>query len=1101
MCVLDAAAIARDLGDAGIAGGNGDDRAATRRVALHLNELEATHDFVLLVADDAPTAWTERCCRGADEILLFADAAAPPALHAIETDILMRRAGRSEAAEVLVLLHPLQTKCPARHAPLARAPARSADHLHLRPDLDADLARLARIESHTAVGLVFAGGGARGLAHLGVYRALRERGVEVDYVGGTSIGAIMAALVASDAPVATVIDIARRSFSTNPTGDFNLVPLLSLIKGRRLRRVIHRALKELFGFEPDIEDLWKNYYCVASNYSQASESLIRGGNLGRAMRASIAIPGALPPVVHDGDLLCDGGTFNNFPVDVMRRMRGVGTVVGVDLNTRKPRRIERRGGAGDVVAAARPPASLRQAALPVPVARRLSHERADPVQHVAPAARAQADRPLLQSRRSSASACCNGTASTRSSGRATRTGWRCWTRGTLPARSRRRSPHESRLRHPAEDRMTDNPLVRVLRGLLDRAGPGGGVATVRKPDAAPLSPQLAPHAHKVTTAEEAVARIPKGSHVFVGTASATPRALVGALETMAEPPADIELVHFITTGAVPHDAQGRATTRFRHRSFFVGTDMRSAVREGMAEYVPMSVARLPELIRIGRVRVDVALVQVSPPDEFGYVSLGVSVDVLPAAIEHAQLVIAEVNAHMPRSMGDSMVHVGEIDWLVASDSPLAEFVHPATEEHVVEQIARYIGGIIEDGSTLQIGLGRVTNAALKYLTDRRDLGIHSDVITDAIIPLLERGILTGARKSSQRGKIVTSFAIGNKRLYDLIDRNPLFSFLPIDVVSHPSTIAAQHRMVSVTQAFAVDLTGQVCVDQLDGEFYGGIAAQGEFLRGASRSEGGKAIICLASTTDDGGQSRVRAMLGAGEGVTIARTDVHFVVTEFGIAHLFGKSIRERAIALIEVAHPKFRVALFEEAKRLGYVPESQTLQNMRAYPVEEEVTVTLKDGRRVLLRPAVSSDGPGIRDLFHTMSESDVYTRFFRKVRELSGQDVQRLCNVNFENEVALVAATGARESPEIVAQSCYFIDPSTNLAETAFMVSPGWQGCGLGAALQRRMIEHAKARGIRGFVADILSTNVNMVRLANAGTSNVTVESEGETVRVTALF
>ena len=645
-------------------------------------------------------------------------------------------------------------------------------------------------------------------------------------------------------------------------------------------------------------------------------------------------------------------------------------------------------------------------------------------------------------------------------------------------------------------------LTRIARGLLDRMGPGGGAGPAAAPPAGPpLDPRLAPHGDKVTTAAEAVAHIPGGSHVFVGTACATPRALVAALESMPAPPADLELVHFITNGAVPHDGEGRATTRFRHRTIFVGSDMQAAVRQGLAEYVPMSVARVPQLIAIGRIRVDVALVQVSPPDEFGYVSLGISVDVLPAAIAKAALVIAEVNPAMPRSMGDSAVHVSEIDWLVPVDTPLVEYVHPATEPQVVERIARYISGIIEDGATLQIGLGRVTNAALKYLADRRDLGIHSDVVTDGIIPLLEKGILTGRRKSRERGKIVASFAIGSRRLYDLVDRNPLFSFQPIDVVCHPVTIAAQHRMVSVTQAFAIDLTGQVCVDQLGGEFYSGIAAQGEFLRGASRSEGGKAIICLASTSDDGAQSRVRAALAAGEGITVARTDVHYVITEYGIAYLFGKSIRERAIALIEVAHPKFRAELFEQAKAMGYLPDAQTLKNMRAYAVEEEVTVTLKDGRVVLLRPAVSTDGEGIRDLFHSMSESDVYTRFFRKVRELSGQDVQRLCNVDFENEVAFVATTGARENPQIVAQACYFVDASTNLGETAFMVSPKWQGCGLGAALQRRLAEHAAARGVRGFVAEMLSTNANMVRLAHTGTANVSVEANGTTVRVTALF
>ncbi len=616
-----------------------------------------------------------------------------------------------------------------------------------------------------------------------------------------------------------------------------------------------------------------------------------------------------------------------------------------------------------------------------------------------------------------------------------------------------------------------------------------------------LHPMLHSHAAKVCTAQEAVGRIQHGAHVFVGTACATPRALVAALESLAVTPADVTLVHFLTDKAVPHDDQGRCISKFSHRTFFVGMDIRAAVKQGLAEYVPISLARVPELMAIGRISVDVALIQVSLPDAFGYVSLGVSVDIVPAAVARAKLVIAEVNPAMPRSMGDSFLHVSQIDHLVPVTTPVIEYLHQPLQEQAMEQIARYIGGVIEDGSTLQIGLGRVTNEALKYLSDRQDIGIHTDVITDAIIPLLEHGILTGRRKTQQKGKIVTSFAMGSRRLYDLIDGNPMFSFQPIEVVSQPSTIAAQHRMVSVTQAFAVDLTGQVCADQYGGDFYSGLAAQGEFLRGASRSEGGKAIICLASTENDGEVSRIRVRLLPGEGVTVARTDVHYVITEFGIAYVFGKSIRERAVALIDVAHPKFRAALFEQAQALGYLPADQSLKNLRAYPVEEERTVKLKDQRTVLLRPAVSSDGVGIRDLFHSMSDQDVYTRFFRKVRGLSGKEVQRLCNVNFESEVAFVAVSGTRENPQIVAQSCYFIDPSTNLAETAFMVHPGWQGCGLGSILQRRMTEHAIGRGVRGFVAEILPSNANMIRLASNGSSNVSVEKTSDSVCVTTMF
>lgn len=632
------------------------------------------------------------------------------------------------------------------------------------------------------------------------------------------------------------------------------------------------------------------------------------------------------------------------------------------------------------------------------------------------------------------------------------------------------------------------------------------------PPTATLPPQLQPWAERVCTAAQAVAQVRPGDHVFVGSVCATPRALVAALEALEYGPADVELLHFLTDRAMPLDAQGRPATRYRHRCFFVGSDMRAAVREGLADYVPLSIARVPELITLGRIPVDVAFIQVSLPDAFGYVSLGVGVDVVPAAVARARLVVAEVNPHMPRSGGDSMLHVSQLHHLVPVDTPVIEYQHPPTPNAALEQIARYISGIIDDGSTLQIGLGRVTHEALKFLTDRQDLGIHSDVITDAIVPLIERGILTGAAKTQQPRKIVTSFAMGTRRLYDLIDGNPLFVFQPIETVCDPATIAAQHKMVSVTQAFAVDLSGQVCADQYNGEFYGGLAAQAEFLRGASRSPGGKPIVCLVSCDEEAQTSRIRAQLLPGEGVTVPRTDVHYVITEWGIAYLFGKSIRERARALIEVAHPKFRAELFAQAQALGYLGPEQTLKNLHAYAVEDEATVVLKDGRDVLLRPAASGDAPGVRDLFHGLSDRDVYTRFFRRIRGLSDRDVQRLCNLDFENEVAFVACSGPRESATIVAQGCYFIDPSTHLAETAFMVHPLWQGSGLGSALQRKMMAHARRRGVRGFVAEILSSNENMIRLARApelagaadtgsGGPCVTVEHMGSTVRVTTLF
>ena len=337
--VIDSSAIDTALDEPDAANGQASDAALNRRISMLLDNVEAGHEFVLLVGDETPSEWTRRCCRHGDEVLLLADATQPAVLHPIETDWLAHRPPRAEAAEILVLLHPADTPCPRGTATwLARRPV--TEHVHIRPDLERDMARLARIESRSAVGLVLAGGGARGFAHLGVYRALQEQGIEVDFVGGTSIGAVMAALVASDQPLAQTLEISRRAFQVNPTGDFNWLPLLSIISGRRLRRIVDRALTELLGFSADIEDLWKNYYCIATNYSQAREQPLTHGSLPKALEASTAIPGALPPVILDGDLLCDGGTFNNFPVDVMRNLRGVGTVIGVDLNFKKARRME-----------------------------------------------------------------------------------------------------------------------------------------------------------------------------------------------------------------------------------------------------------------------------------------------------------------------------------------------------------------------------------------------------------------------------------------------------------------------------------------------------------------------------------------------------------------------------------------------------------------------------------------------------------------------------------------------------------------------------------------------------------------------------------------
>ena len=627
---------------------------------------------------------------------------------------------------------------------------------------------------------------------------------------------------------------------------------------------------------------------------------------------------------------------------------------------------------------------------------------------------------------------------------------------------------------------------RLLQAVRGRFGDGADET---------LPPALRAHAAKVCSAGQALAQLRHGDHVFVGGGAATPRHLVQALEHWPALPADVELLHLLTEGAL---LQG---SRLRHRCYVVGPDQRAAVREGLADYVPLSIAQVPALIAGGRIKVDVALVQVSPPDESGHCSLGVSVGAAAAAIEHARCVIAEVNPRLPRTLGDGTVHIADIDHLVPVDAPLIEAAAPPAVGDAMLRIAGYVGSLIDDGSTLQIGPAPLADLVLQQLVDRQDLGLHSDVIGDAILPLLACGALSGRRKTRQRGRIVASFALGSQRLYDLVDRNPLFEFQALDRLCDPAALAAQHRLVAIAQAFAVDLTGQVCLDHFDGGPCGGLTAQPEFLQGAARSAGGKAIVCLASTAADGRESTLRAALAPPEAAGIARADVHYVVTEHGIACLFGKSLRERAAALIAIAHPDFRAALLQQAKDLGLLPAGQQLHNRQAAEPRDEAPCTLADGRRVLLRPAQASDEAGVRELFHELPACDVYARFFRKVKGLSDLDLQRLCNLDFEREAAFVACAGEREDARLVAHACYFADPATGLAETAFMVHPGWQGRGLGAALQARLAAHARRHGVRGFVAEIMAGNARMIRLARAGEGRVSVHEEGGTVRVTTLF
>jgi acyl-CoA hydrolase/RimJ/RimL family protein N-acetyltransferase len=591
---------------------------------------------------------------------------------------------------------------------------------------------------------------------------------------------------------------------------------------------------------------------------------------------------------------------------------------------------------------------------------------------------------------------------------------------------------------------------------------------------------------RLVSAEAAVSVVRPGDQVFVGSACATPLSLVEALERLRRP--GVALVHFLTdrvgTGDPPR-------TNYRHRVFYAGRDVRALHQSGLVEYLPLSLGDVPKLFRNGQIPLDVAMIQVAPPDPDGSCSLGISVDVTKAAALTARTVIAEVNPAMPRTAGDSRIPVDRIAHFVAVETPVVEYLHDAVGE-AAAQIARYVARLIDDRCTLQIGLGRVPNQMLTHLTNRRGLAIHSDVITEPVVDLVADGVISGP--------VVTSWAMGTRRLYDLLDGDPRFAFHPVEYVCDPAIIASNERMVSVTQAFAVDLTGQVCTESLDGALYGGVSTGPAFHRGALSSPGGMAIVCLASRTPQG-RSAICLDLDPADAVAIARADVHWVITEYGTAYLFGRSLAERAVALIEIAHPDARKSLLDAAIGRGLVGPKQQLRSRSAYPVAEVRDLRLRDGRVVCVRPTRASDSGAMQELFHRLPEEDVESRFLAKLSSLTDTVAQYLCSVDYEQEMAFAAVVGPSERERIIAASSYYLSPATGLAEVAYMVDPEWQGAGLGGLLHARMLEYARERGVRGFRADVLMGNSRMMRVFERAGHRMRVRTSGGVEEVTMLF
>ncbi|GAB4298821.1 MAG: acetyl-CoA hydrolase/transferase C-terminal domain-containing protein [Ignavibacteriaceae bacterium] len=428
---------------------------------------------------------------------------------------------------------------------------------------------------------------------------------------------------------------------------------------------------------------------------------------------------------------------------------------------------------------------------------------------------------------------------------------------------------------------------------------------------------------KIVSADEAVKVLNSGDTIIIQPGCAAPMELIRAMVKRKEELYDVNIYHILIVGNLPYTEPGMEK-HFRHKAFFIGGNTRKAVNEGRAEFIPIFLSEVTMLFKKGILKADVAFIHVSPPDEHGFCSYGVDVGNIKTPAEKAKIIIAQVNDQMPRTLGDSFIHINKIHHIVEHSEPIQELpqVDPNSSPEqlaVYDKIGQYIAEMIDDGSTLQMGIGAIPDSVMKYLKDKKDLGIHTEMFSDGVIELVEEGIVNGEKKTLHPGKIIAGFVLGTRRAYEFIDNNPIIEFHPQEYVNDPFVIAKNNKMVAINSAIEVDLTGQVCSDSIGTKFYSGIGGQVDFIRGAAHSEGGKPIIALPSTTKDGQISRIVPFLRQGAGVVTSRGDVHYVVTEFGIAHLYGKSIQERSRELIRIAHPRFRDELTRFAKELYHI--------------------------------------------------------------------------------------------------------------------------------------------------------------------------------------
>jgi acyl-CoA hydrolase/RimJ/RimL family protein N-acetyltransferase len=581
------------------------------------------------------------------------------------------------------------------------------------------------------------------------------------------------------------------------------------------------------------------------------------------------------------------------------------------------------------------------------------------------------------------------------------------------------------------------------------------------------------------TPAQAIQLIKRGQRVFISSSCGEPQALVRELAAQSACFTDLEIVRVLSLETTPLTliADQTACQNFNVRSFYLGSAKPRALSANKRFITPINLSAVPRLFKNRQLRLHAALIQVSEPDDFGWMSLGVSVDVSLAAAKSADLVIAQVNPKMPRVLGRSFIHVNEVDVIVEYEEDLISFEQPP-EVPSAHLIAQHAAKLIEDGSTLQISLGATPQALLLGLADKNDLGVHTQFITDGIMHLVSNGVINNRKKGLNEGKLVASGAIGSTNLYEFLHDNPGIEFHPSDYVNDPSIIARHNKMVALNVGMAIDLTGQVAADAMPYNHFTGVNGLMDFVRGASQAPDGKNIIMIASTTLDGKGSRIVPSLES-VAVVVPRGDVQYVVTEYGVVNLFGKSLQERALALISIAHPDFRDRLFTEAKEQGLLGPERTLADTirSVYPLDIEETHLL-DGRKVLLRPARPTDERLIQEHFYGLDRQDVVRRFLHEKTSFLRKDLAGVFLVDYIRNMTIVAVIGEPGFERVIAVGGYFGDLSTDLAEVAYSVAKDWQGKGISTLIQEKLLAAAREHGIRGFVAFTSLENRAMISL-----------------------